>query len=40
MIIDSGTNCGNGDENIFADSDAAVLNYTYKQRQYFYNTRP
>ena len=39
MIIDSGTNCGNSDENIFAESDAATLNYTYRQRQFFYDTR-
>ena len=40
MIIDNGTNCGNGDENIFAESNQGNLVYTYRQRQFYYDTRP
>jgi len=41
LIIANGTNCLNGaGEDIFAESDAATLNYSYKRRQYYYETRP
>jgi len=41
LVIASGTNCLNGaGEAIFAESDAATLNYSYKRRQYYYETRP
>lgn len=41
LVIASGTNCLNGaGEAIFAESDTATLNYSYKRRRYFYETRP
>lgn len=41
MIIASGTNCLNGaGEDIFAETDTATLNYSYKRRQYYYENRP
>ena len=41
MILSGGSNCLNGaGENIFAESDSVTLNYTYKRRQYNYDSRP
>lgn len=41
MIIASGTNCLNGaGEEIFATSDTVTLNYSYKRRTYYFDTRP
>ena len=41
MIIADGTNCLNGEgENIFAESDSVTLNYTYKRRTYYFDSRP
>jgi len=41
LIIATGTHCLNGaGEAIFPESDAATLNYSYKRRQYYYESRP
>lgn len=41
MIIDSGTQCQSGSQDIGAEQqDNATLYYSYKRRQYNYDTRP
>lgn len=41
MIIDSGTQCQGGSQDIGAnEQDTAVLYYSYKRRTYYYETRP
>jgi len=41
MIIDSGTQCQSGSQDIGAEQqDTATLNYSYKRRQYYYESRP
>jgi len=41
MIIDSGTQCQGGSQDIGAEQqDTATLNYSYKRRVYYYDSRP
>ena len=41
ILLDSGTNCRNGaGEGIFAESDTVTLDYTYKRRRYYFESRP
>ena len=40
MVIDSGTQCQNGNQNIGCESGSVTLNYSYKRRTYYYDSRP
>jgi hypothetical protein len=40
MVIDSGTQCQNGNQDIGCESGSITLNYSYKRRVYYYETRP
>jgi len=41
MILDNGTGCRNNAGNtIFAESDQVNLNYSYRRRRYFFESRP
>jgi hypothetical protein len=40
MVIDSGTQCQNGSQDIGCNSSNITLNYSYKRRTYQFETRP
>jgi hypothetical protein len=40
LVIDNGTQCQNGNQDIGCTSGSMTLNYSYKRRTYYYDTRP
>jgi len=40
MVVDSGTQCQNGNQDIGCNAGAVTLSYSYKRRQYYYESRP
>jgi len=40
MVVDSGTQCQNGTQDIGCNAGAVTLSYSYKRRQYYYESRP